>query len=329
MKLGQNTIGYHMFPERDSSACDYDAIIVGGGPGGATCALWLKLLGFNPAIIEQRSILGGLQNDSPYYNSWITPLLGLRGVEVAKNIHRNIVENDIPCLLESKVESISRSGDRFSVDVAGQNFHRRLTSRYIIVASGAHARNGGFIETPRILIGPGHKIISTKFDGKTVAILGGGDSAFENYHKVVKLGASKVHIYARTIGARKMLLNGVPVYDITLGPYDVDTETVSVLGQRFDYIIVLYGWEPNVEFAGAITLGRDGRGFIYTDPQTCETSTPDIFAIGEVARRMHPCCLTSMADGVVVAKEIQRRLEDSSGMSQRTIGALLSSASRV
>lgn len=318
-----------MFLKRNPSSPDHDAIIIGGGPGGATCALWLKLLGFNPAIIEKRSVLGGLQNDSPYYNSWITPLPGLRGIEVAKNIHENIVENDIPCLFESKVESISRRGDRFDVYVSGQNFLRLVTSRYIIVASGVHARSGGLRESPRVLIGPGHKITSTQFDGKAVAILGGGDSAFENYNKVLKLGASKVHIYSRKIRARKMLLNGVPVHDINIGPYDVDAETASVSGQRFDYIIVLYGWEPNVEFAGAITLGRDSRGFIYTDPQTCETSTRDIFAIGEVARRMHPCCLTSMADGVVVAKEIQHRLEDSSGMPQSLIGELLSSTSMV
>jgi thioredoxin reductase (NADPH) len=64
------------------SALKFDAVVIGGGPAGASCALWLKLLGFSPTIIEERSRLGGLQNDSPYQNDWITPLVGLSGREV-------------------------------------------------------------------------------------------------------------------------------------------------------------------------------------------------------------------------------------------------------
>jgi len=43
-----------------------DAVIVGAGPAGASCALWLKMPGFKPCIVERRGALGGLQNESSY-----------------------------------------------------------------------------------------------------------------------------------------------------------------------------------------------------------------------------------------------------------------------
>ena len=55
-------------------------------------------------------------------------------------------------------------------------------------------------------------------------------------------------------------------------------------------------------FADDLRLARDERGYIRTDFATAETSVPDIYAIGEVAHRMHPCVVTSMADGVVAAR---------------------------
>ena len=56
------------------------------------------------------------------------------------------------------------------------------------------------------------------------------------------------------------------------------------------------------------SLARSTAGFVITD-EGCETSVNGVYAIGEVAQRMHPCCATSIADGVTAAKSIQRRLE--------------------
>lgn len=50
------------------------------------------------------------------------------------------------------------------------------------------------------------------------------------------------------------------------------------------------------------------EGVVITDNH-CQTNIEGIFAIGEIAQRMHPCTATSMADGVVAAKAIQRSLE--------------------
>ena len=70
--------------------------------------------------------------------------------------------------------------------------------------------------------------------------------------------------------------------------YQVDPAARSVDGRQYDLILVFYGWEPQAGFADDLRLARDERGYISTDFATAETSVPDIYAIGEVAHRMHP-----------------------------------------
>ena len=44
----------------------HDSVIVGGGPAGASCALWLARLGLSPLLVEASARLGGLGNDNPF-----------------------------------------------------------------------------------------------------------------------------------------------------------------------------------------------------------------------------------------------------------------------
>src|SRR5256884_9949416 len=70
--------------------------IIGGGPAGMSCALWLHNYGLHPVIIEKESALGGIARTSPYPNEW---LLGQRGktprenaAEFAAHIHEPGIE---------------------------------------------------------------------------------------------------------------------------------------------------------------------------------------------------------------------------------------------
>src|SRR6516165_6243692 len=56
--------------------------IIGGGPAGMSCALWLHNYGLKPVIIEQADALGGMARLSPYPNAW---LLGERGKPVREH----------------------------------------------------------------------------------------------------------------------------------------------------------------------------------------------------------------------------------------------------
>lgn len=283
----------------------FDAIIIGGGPAGASCALWLKMLGFRPCIVERRAALGGLQNDNPYPNKWIAPIRDKTGFEVAADIDRHVREHEIVCRLGEAVTELERVPDGFRVTTAGGEI---ILGRACVLASGVRPVKGGFTASQEVIIGPGKTLFNAGFEGRSVAILGGGDNAFENYIFVRKRGAERVTVFARTIRARREFLEKVPPADVRIGPYPVEPDVPSVAGERFDRILVLYGWEPYLPYARHLALARDARGFVETSVD-CETSTPNLYAIGEIAQRMHPCCVTSMADGVVAAKAIQRTLE--------------------
>ena len=103
--------------------------------------------------------------------------------------------------------------------------------------------------------------------------------------------------------------------DVYSYPYEVDQTAMTITQQNnkniYDVMIVLYGWEAN--FPEAFLPLKDtllnDRGFITTDTK-CQTPVPGIYAIGEVANRMHPCVTTAMADGVVAAKAIEEILEN-------------------
>lgn len=285
-----------------------DAIILGGGPAGAGCAIWLKQLGFSPVIVERRPVLGGLQNDSPYPNSWIAGMPTTSGTDYAAQIDRQVREFGISALCGIADATATAYPGGFSVRGAGPVGRVALAAPFLVVATGTRARRGGHDPGPSTIIGPGQAVERADFRGKRVAILGGGDNAFENHGFIRAAGAAATRIFARTVRARPAMSAPVPAADVAVGPYRVDQAAMTVNGERFDMFVVLYGFEPVLEAVSGLGLALRPDGFIRTAPETAETSLPGAFAIGDVANRAHPCCATAMADGVVAAKAIEARI---------------------
>lgn len=290
-----------------------DVIILGGGPAGASCALWLKQSGHEPYIIEKRPCLGGLQNDNPYANNWIAGAIDMTGIEYAQAIDRQISKLAVRTSRGVDNTVVSSHSRGFGVCATARGRRLRVEAAYLVVATGVSARTGGMEGGPNIVIGPGLAVEQTDFKECRVAILGGGDNGFENYSFIRARGARQISLFARTVRARRSFTDLVPASDLRTGPYTADPENMTVNGEPFDKFVVLYGWQPNTGAVKGLGLETDDEGFIATDPESAETSQPGIYAIGEVARRAHPCCVTAMADGVVAAKDIQNRLENLAG----------------
>ncbi len=287
-----------------------DALIIGAGPAGASCALWLARFGFDTVLADARATVGGLLNDSPYRNDWIATQPGLTGPDLADGIGLSLAAAGVPMALGSSARRVLRGPDGFDVsfEMQGGGF-RSIAASHLVIATGVRARTGGFAPSERVLIGPGAHIAAYDFAGRSVAILGGGDNAFENYESVKRAGAVTAHIYARSVRASRMFVSRADPQDIHRGVFDADGVSGRIDGRVYDMILVMFGWEPVPVLSEDLALDRDQKGFIRVDFETCATSVEGVFAIGEAAARSHPSVVTAMADGIAVAKAIQRRIE--------------------
>ncbi len=284
----------------------YDALIIGAGPAGVSCAIWLARLGFAPLVIEAGAQVGGLCRSNPFPDDWNATLPGQAGPQVADQLERSLELARAPVRLACAVAGIQRTGAGFQLQLADGG--TPVAGRYVVLATGVAAR-GLPATAPGILTGPGQEIVQQDFRDKRVAVLGGGDNAFENALYATDHGAQQVDVFARNIRAQQQFVDKFPAQRVRQGDYVVDVAQRTVNGVSYDLILVFYGWEPCIGFAASLGLGLTDEGFVATVPATAETSVADVFAIGEVAQRMHPCVVTALADGVTAAKAIQARIE--------------------
>ncbi len=290
-----------------SSPKTYDAVVIGGGPAGTQCALWLKMLGYTPIILEKNTMLGGQTLINPYPDAWNVAYKTLTGYEMAEQIHLNIQNEQIATCFNVRDIAISEHEKGFDLSFTADGKPRSLQSGYLVVATGVAANDGGIKSAHDIIIGPGKVIEATNFHDKYVFILGGGDNAFENYLKIKAKGAKSVKIFARHVRAMRKFIEKVPTENLYVGEYEVDDAHKTVNGKACDLICVMYGWKPAFKLPDNLKVLIDSKGFIEVDEQ-CKTSHPRIFAIGESTRRQHPCVTNAMSDGIVASKAIQKLL---------------------
>jgi len=288
----------------------WDAVVIGAGPAGASCAVWLRHLGFEPLLIEASDRVGGLAARNPYPDIWTVTSPNQTGEQVAAQIAAQVQASGVTLWTHACVQGISGSARSFDLSVSRDNGQTQVVNaKTVVIASGVKPRGlpGQSQEKfEGVLVGPGQQVMSHDYEGLRVAILGGGDNAFENHEFVRQRGAQTAHVFARTVRAQRQYQQRAAPEDVFVGPCKVNLATREVNGNRYDLIMVFYGWEPQVSFVDGLAL--TSQGFLATDMATAQTSTSGIYAIGEVAQRMHPCVPTAMADGVVAAKAIERVL---------------------
>ncbi len=290
----------------------YQIAIIGGGPAGCQCALWLAMLGYHPLLLEKHAMLGGLLNINPFINNWLVGIPNQTGMEYASAIHHHIQASaNIDIQLNADVKSITYLPE------TGYTIHANnrsiIQSQYLVLATGVLPNKGEFSPSKNILIGPGRHISEYDFQDKKVAIFGGGDNAAENYQYIHARGADQIHIYARNLKARRQMLEPIPETHIHVGKYQVDCDAMTVkyneVLQRYDVFLVFYGWQANIPNGIIDLIKKDEQDVFIVTNQHRESSVPNFYAIGEVTQATHPCIATAFADGVIAAKAIQNRIE--------------------
>ena len=310
--------------------------VIGGGPAGMSCALWLKNLKFSPIIIEKNKQLGGAQTISPFHNTWYLGMPGQTGMELAKQFSRHNELEVIPTLFDCKIQHITREDNNFQIVT---NTHK-ITAKSIVIATGQRYKAYETIESipgrqellssPNVCFSPGATPI---VHGKKVAVVGGGDNGLGTA-RILADTAQHIHLFVRSqfhgfSMNQKGVCQQIESGKITLHKpaiikqFQLQEDNICVTFQDenqlekqvvVNYICFRLGFAPNVEDmvklfdeGGIGYLELTPSGYIASD-QFLRTSIPNVYVAGDVTNYRDPCVATAVAQGAIAARSIEEDL---------------------
>lgn len=277
--------------------------VIGGGPAGSQAAIWLAKLGIPVVVYETSGVMGGLQRRSPFSNSWVSAVPATTlARDLADAMDRNVRDLAIP-ILQSEVVAICRSCVGFTIETQdSRSEHSR-----VLIATGTRPRRSGQENDINVFAGlaAAGNYLGT---GRRIAILGGGDAAFEAFQVLSDRG-NDCSIFSRSVRARSEFRAAVPVSAVHVGRFVVrDAQVVGDdIAHDFDVAFILHGWEPSLPVLRDIDFERDDHGLIVTD-QRGKTTARGVFAAGDVVSGIHPCVSTALGTAVQAAKCIEAEL---------------------
>ncbi len=292
----------------------YDTLIIGGGPAGYSAALYASRAGLDTVLVEQMSAGGQMTltdtiDNYPGFDEGIDGFtLGIRMQTGAEKFGAKTVYG--------AVDAVDFADEIKKVTVDGTE----MSARTVIIATGAKHRELG-IEEESSLVGRGLHYCAhcdgRFYRGKTVIVVGGGNSAVSDALYLSNLARQVILIHRRdTLRATKIYHE--PLMNAENVRFVWDTAVTDfIVGQKLDGVrvknlksgeiseiicnglFVSIGRKPAVEFlGGAVRL--DENGYIVAGEDT-KTSAPGVFAAGDVRTKILRQVVTAAADGAVAA----------------------------
>ena len=111
--------------------------IIGGGPAGMSCALWLHNYGLRPVIVERETALGGMARRSPYPNEGLLGQPDQSAREKAAKFADHLGKLAVETWLGSRPQRLRRESDGFRLDItfSGQPEARSLSGPALVIAT--------------------------------------------------------------------------------------------------------------------------------------------------------------------------------------------------
>ena len=288
----------------------YDIIVVGGGPAGLTAALYARRANKTVLVIE-KEIFGGQITHSPKVEN-IPGFLELSGNEFAEKLVEQVMEQGADVEFDRVTKIID--GEVKTVVCEGGEF-KALS---VIIATGAKHRLLG-LENEVNLIGQGISFCAVCdgafYEGRDVAVIGGGNSALQEALMLSDL-AKKVYLIQNLdffTGEKKLVdqLTRKPNVEAILGAtvkkllgedelsgiiIDKNGEDMEI---KLDGMFVAIGLVPqNEDFKDVCEL--DSRGYVNAG-ESCKTNTPGIFVAGDCRTKSIRQVVTASSDGATAS----------------------------
>lgn len=295
---------------------NYDVIIIGAGPAGISATIYLKRAGINPLVLESDAPGGTLNKTHKIEN--YPGYVDKDGTTLAFRMYSQIEELGVTFKTE-KVINIENEN----------NFHKVITEnnvyecKYIIIATGKTPRkldikdadkyNGKGVSYCTICDGALYK-------GKSIAIVGGGNSAMESASYMKKI-AKKIYIINRSSVLRadekeqKEVLNSnniEVIYNSKIKEI-IDKQGV-ITGIKLDNekqlevsaIFVCIGQESNLAYYQNLNLKTDNLGIIVDG--NMKTSDDYVYACGDAISKSLYQVVTAVSEGAIAASSIIKEL---------------------
>lgn len=288
----------------------YDMIVVGGGPGGYTAALYAARAGLDTLVLEKLSAGGqmALTEEIDNYPGFED---GIDGFSLAEKMQQQAERFGA----KSEYAQVERM-DLTAVPKMLETSEGTFYGRTVVLATGANPRELG-LANEAALTGRGVAYCAAcdgmRYKGKTVVVVGGGNSAAVDAMLLSRIAEKVIVVHRRdTLRATKIYheplmqaeniefrwnsvvtellqedkLTGVRLKDVNTGE-----ETVL----SCDGVFISVGRKPATELVqGQLELDRSG--YIIAD-ETTKTNLPGVYAVGDVRTKPLRQVVTAVADG--------------------------------
>ncbi|MBR6783271.1 MAG: FAD-dependent oxidoreductase [Clostridia bacterium] len=293
----------------------YDIIIIGAGPAGLTAAIY-ALRANKSVLILEKSSFGGQMTFSPKIENY-PGFISVSGTELADSLVEQALAQGAEVELE-EVESITLNPDGTKTVKTDSGEH---CSKAVIIATGAKHRLLG-VKGETDLIGNGISFCAVCdgafHAGKSIAVIGGGNSALQEAILLsdVCKSVTVIQNLDNFTGEQRLAeqLMAKPNVKAIFGT--VVTEFISENGEltglvaknvasgeetkmNFEGVFVAIGLAPDTAIAEGLAE-RDKWGYIVSD-EKCLTATEGIFVAGDCRTKGVRQIATAIADGATAA----------------------------
>ena len=301
-----------------------EVIIIGSGPAGYTAGIYTARAGLNPLLIASSVEAGGELMKTTEVENYPGFPNGLQGPELMDSFRQQAERFGTEVLLDDVIE-VDLTGTTKIVKTGGG---KTFEAKTVILATGAAYRELG-LPREKELSGYGISWCATCdgffFREKTIAVVGGGDSAMEEATFLTRF-ASKVYLIHRrdSFKASKIMQERAlanPKIEVIW-----NTEVAELLGEgKLTGVTtrnLVDGTEKQLDLDGLfIAIGNDPRvwlvenqveltsdKFIKIDGRSSKTSSPGVFAAGDVIDPTYRQAITAAGSGCVAALDAEHYL---------------------
>jgi thioredoxin reductase (NADPH) len=302
-----------------------EVIIIGSGPAGYTAAIYCARAGLKPLLIASSVEAGGELMKTTEVENFPGFPEGLQGPELMANLQAQAERFGTEVLLDDVIE-VELSGDIKILKTGGGETFEAKT---VILSTGAAYRELG-LPREKELSGHGVSWCATCdgffFRERTIAVVGGGDSAMEEATFLTRF-ASKVYLIHRrdSFKASKIMVERAlnnPKIEVVY-----NSEVAELLGDPKLTGVTLRntvdGSTSNLDLDGLfIAIGNDPRvwlvdgqveltpeKFIKVDGRSSRTNIPGVFAAGDVIDPTYRQAITAAGSGCVAALDAEHYLQ--------------------